>query len=421
VAAEFSLVGVRRSRVLALVEEGDRRAVTLLRVITSLDSYISATQLGITLASLALGWVGESTLAHLFTPLFARIVPDGYAVTAAHTAAVVLAFAIITFLHIVLGELAPKTLALERTERTALVVAWPMELFYKAFKAPIWVLNYSGSFVLRVCGMQSQAEHANTYTKEELRQLVEMSHKGGHLQNEEMVMVNNIIEFSEVEVREAMVPRTEIVAINDLTSLDEIYKVFTENKISRLPVYHESLDNIIGVLFLKDVVPYFSAPQGFSIPKVINRPIFVPETMPLQAALHQMKRSRMHIAIVVDEHGGTTGLVTLENLLEQIVGQIEDEFDVEGHDIISEKGRHLIKGTATIKTINRKLKLKLPEDESYTTLAGFMMDRAGKVLTVGQKVEYENLVFTVTQSERFRILEVEMVDKREGTPRVASA
>ncbi|KAF0248836.1 MAG: hypothetical protein FD167_1756, partial [bacterium] len=194
VAAEFSLVGVRRSKVLSLVETGNNRAKTLLRVISSLDSYISATQLGITLSSLALGWVGEEAIAHTLKPVFENILPAGYAIAAAHSAAIIVAFTIITFLHIVLGELAPKTLALERTETVAMLVAWPMEVFYKIFKAPIWVLNHSGSLVLRLAGLHSTAEHATAYTKEELRQLVEMSHQGGHLQNEEMEMVNNVIE-----------------------------------------------------------------------------------------------------------------------------------------------------------------------------------------------------------------------------------
>jgi CBS domain containing-hemolysin-like protein len=413
VAAEFSLVGVRRSRVLALIESGNKRAPTLLRVITSLDTYISATQLGITLASLGLGWLGESTLAHVLTPLFERVLPHSYAVGAAHTVAIVVAFTIITFLHIVLGELAPKTLALERTETVAMIVSRPMEIFYKVFKWPIKLLNNSGNLIVRTFGLHAQAEHAGgSYTKEELRQLAEMSHQGGHLQNEELLMLHNIIEFSDTEVREVMVPRTELHALSDKASLDEIYQTFTETGFSRMPVYTERLDNIIGVLFLKDIVPYLREPAAFSVARLLNRPLYLSETSFLSEALRQMRRARMHMAIVVDEHGGTLGIVTLEDILEQIVGEIQDEYDEEHFDWIREKdsGIYILDGGVTIRVLNRRLKVNLPEHEGYTTLAGFLMARAGKILKPGQKVEYGELVFTVTKAERFRIVEVQLED-----------
>jgi CBS domain containing-hemolysin-like protein len=414
VAAEFSLVGVRRSRVLALIEAGERRATTLLRVISALDTYISATQLGITLASLGLGWIGEATLSHVLIPIFERILPHGFAVGAAHTIAVVVAFTLITFLHIVLGELAPKTLALERTERTALLVARPMEIFYKIFKLPIRLLNNAGTIVVRLFGLKAGAEHAVSYTKEELRQLVEMSHQGGHLKNEELQMLHNIIEFSETQVRQVMVPRTEVCALSDKASFEEIYKAFTETGFSRLPVYHERLDNIIGVLFLKDILPYLREPVSFSIARLLNRPLYLSEASRLSEALRQMRRAQMHMAIVVDEHGGTLGVVTLEDILEQIVGEIQDEYDEEHLDWITERepGVYILDGGVTIRTLNRRLKLSLPEEEGYTTLAGFLMARAGKILKPGQSVTYGQLTFTVTKAERFRIKEVKFEDNR---------
>lgn len=413
VAAEFALVGVRRSRVLALVECGDRRATTLLRVITTLDAYISATQLGITLASLALGWIGEETLARAFTPVFERLIPHSYAVGAAHSVAIVLAFTIITFLHIVLGELAPKTLALERTERTALLVARPMELFYKLFKGPIWVLNHSGSLVLRLFGLSASAEQANSYTKEELRQLVEMSHQGGHIENEELQMLNNMIEFTETEIREVMVPRLEIQALSAKADFEETYRLFTECGFSRLPVYHTHLDKIIGILYLKDIVPYLRKPAKFSIARLIKSPIYLSEHTHLSEALRQMRRARVHMAIVMNEHGSTVGLVTLENVLEQIVGQIQDEYDEEHWEwsIESEPGTFIVKGGTTVKTLNRALKLEIPEESGYTTLAGFMMAVAGKVLVAGDHIEFKDWIFTVKQVEKRRILEVELTQR----------
>lgn len=409
VAAEFALVGVRRSRVLALLESGDRRAVTLLRVISTLDAYLSASQFGITLASLGLGWLGESTLAHAFTPMFARILPIGTATGAAHTFAIVLAFTIITFLHIVMGELAPKTLALEKTERVALLVAEPMEVFYKIFRIPIWILNQSGTLFLKLFGMRSSAEHTH-YTKEELRQLVEMTHQSGHIQNEELIMLNNIIEFAETEIREVMVPRTEVHALSDKATLEEIYTEFRSSGYSRLPVYSERLDNIIGILFVKDIFTYLKNPAGFSIAKLLNRPLYLPETAHLGEALRQMRRARVHMGIVVDEHGGTLGIVTLEDLLEQIVGEIQDEHDEEDTDWLVEQqpGQYILSGGVTIRLLNRRLKLGLPEEEGYTTLAGFMMHRAGEVMKPGESVQFGAMKFTVTKAEKFRITEVKL-------------
>lgn len=408
VAAEFSLVGVRRSRVLSLVETGNSRAKTLLRVINSLDAYISATQLGITLSSLALGWVGEEAIAHTLKPIFENFLPAGYAIAAAHSAAIIVAFTVITFLHIVLGELAPKTLALERTETVAMLIAWPMEIFYKIFKAPIWVLNKSGSLVLRIVGLHSSAEHATAYTKEELRQLVEMSHQGGHLENDEMEMVNNVIEFSNTEVRQIMTPRAEVCALTDKATITEIYNLFIENKFSRLPIYRDNLDNIAGVLNLKDIVPFFNDPKGFVLSKLLSKTFYLPETVTLEEALKQMRRARAHLSIVVDEHGGTLGVVSLEDILEEIVGEIDDEFDQDSAEVIVEKevGVFVIKGNTSIRDINKKTKINLPEEEGYTTLAGFLMDEAGKVLQAGQKLEYSGFQFTVTKTDRLRILEV---------------
>ncbi|MBL8148373.1 MAG: HlyC/CorC family transporter [Blastocatellia bacterium] len=410
VAAEFSLVGMRRSRILALIEEGDSRALTLLRVASTLDAYLSACQFGITLASLGLGWLGESTFADVLTPFFEKVIPTGYAVGIAHSVAIFLAFSFITFLHIVLGELAPKTLALERTEKMALVVAKPMELFYKFFKIPIQLLNYSGNLVLRIFKVKATAEHVSSYTKDELRQLVEMSHQSGHLQSEELQMLHNIIEFSDTEVREVMVPRTKVSAVSEKATFEEVDALFSETGFSRIPVYRDSLDNIIGTLFLKDIVSYLRSPEKFSIQKLITKVIYLPEKAHLGEALRQMRRARVHIGIVVDEHGATLGIVTLENVLEQIVGQIQDENDEDEKALLikTHPGVYTIDGGATIKLLNKELKLDLPEEDSYTTLAGFLMAQSGEVLKAGAQVKFGSLLFTVTKAERFRILEVKL-------------
>ena len=276
VASEFALVSVRRSRIAALVAHGNKRARALIRVIEHLDAYISATQLGITLASLALGWIGEQTLAHLFTPVFRLVLPGTPSELAAHSAAVAVAFSIITFLHIVLGELAPKTLALERAERVALFVARPMEVFYKTFKAPIWVLNHSGNLVLRLLGLKASTQHIASYSEEELRQLITLSHKSGHLIEDERRLISNVFDFTEATVESVMVPRTEIEAIDASLDPVEMLDFFEQTGYSRMPVFRESLDGIIGVLLHKDLSRVVRRGGSVDLQEIIRPAVFLP-------------------------------------------------------------------------------------------------------------------------------------------------
>jgi CBS domain containing-hemolysin-like protein len=418
VAAEFALVSVRQSRVAALVAEGNKRARTLMRVTRQLDAYISATQLGITLASLALGWVGEETLAHLLTPVFEKILP-GHAATsaaAAHTVAIAAAFVIITFLHIVLGELAPKTLALERAERVALAVARPMEIFYKVFRAPIRLLNYAGGLVLRVAGLQAMGEHAVAYSEEELRHLIALSHNGGHVAEDERQLLYNVFDFTGATLADVMLPRTEIEALSaDLTS-SEMLSRFIENGYSRMPVCRGSLDNIIGIVLQKDVVRVVQRGQSLSVDDVIRPALFLPPSMALNDALRGLRRSSAHMAFIVDEHGGVEGMVTLEDLLEEIVGDIRDEHDEAAARQITPQpdGSYIVRGNLSIRDANKELALALPESDSYHTVAGFMMARAGRLLAPEDSVEYNNLKFTVEEASGNRIVEARVEKLPEG-------
>jgi CBS domain containing-hemolysin-like protein len=417
VAAEFALVGVRQSRVAALVAEGNKRARTLMRVIKHLDAYISATQLGITLASLALGWLGEETIAHLLTPVFEKILP-GHATSmvAAHTVGIAGAFVIITFLHIVLGELAPKTLALERAERVALAVAWPMEIFYKVFKAPIQVLNYAGGLVLRMAGLHSTAEHAAVYSEEELRHLIALSHKGGHLAEDERQLLYNVFDFTDAALADVMLPRTEIEALSANLTPAEMLARFVETGYSRMPVYRGPLDNIIGIVLQKDIVRIVRQDSNSSIDDIIRPALFLPPSMRLNHALRSLRKSSAHMALIVDEHGGLEGIVTLEDLLEEIVGDIRDEHDeAAARQIIPQPdGSYIVRGNLSIRDANKQLGLALPESDSYHTTAGFMMARAGRMLRPKDSIEYNNLKLTVEAASRNRILEVKVEKLNEA-------
>jgi CBS domain containing-hemolysin-like protein len=404
VASEFALVGVRRSRIATLAATGDTNANRLLGLVDNLNAYISATQLGITLSSLALGWIGEPAIAHLLEAPLQGLVSE----TVLHTISFTVAFAIITFLHIVLGELAPKTLALERAERTALAIALPMQIFYKVFYYPIRLLDWAGTRTVRLFGLHPSGEHASIYTEEELRQLIDISRETGHLKEEEQQLINRVFDFSDADVRDAMVPRVSVDAIPHDASLDEIKRAFRELGYSRLPVYRERLDNVVGILFRRDLEPFLESPTGFDLKTLIHSPQYIPETAKLGDVLRLMQRTNSHLGVVVDEHGGMEGIITLEDLLEEIVGEINDEFDEEARSQIVENadGSYLLDGMLSIRDANRHLDLHLPEHESYTTLAGFLMSKAGSLLEAGDEIEHDGLSFRIERTEKRRIRRV---------------
>ncbi|MDQ3254702.1 MAG: hemolysin family protein, partial [Acidobacteriota bacterium] len=374
VAAEFALVGVRRSRIETLAEAGNRSARRLLGLLNNLSAYLSASQLGITLASLGLGYLGEPTITGLLEGPLARAgVPE----TWIHVISFFVGFAIITSLHIVLGEQAPKLVGLERAEKVAMLTAWPMQAFYTVFRWPIHALDWASARVVRIFGLHATSEHASIYTEEELRQLIDMSHKSGHLEAEERSLINRVFDFSEAEIRGAMIPRTAITALPITATLEEAEKVFSEAGYSRMPVYRERLDDIVGVLFMKDLIPCLSPnqPQEFNMERLLHPPMFVPVTARLGSVLSQMQAARTHLACVVDEHGGLEGIATLEDILEEIVGDINDEFDEEARAQIVEEGNgtYLLDGMLAVRDANRRFNLKLPEEDGYTTLAGFLL------------------------------------------------
>ncbi len=406
VASEFALVGVRRSRIEMLAARGSRSAQRLLELLDHLNTYISATQLGITMASLALGWIGEPVFAHLLeAPLRGRVSD-----ITLHTISFAIAFAIITFLHIVLGELAPKTLALERAEKVALAVSWPMQAFYKVFRWPIRMLDWSGTKVVRLFGLHPSGEHASVYTEDELRNLIDISRQSGQLKDEEQQLIHRVFEFSDAEVREAMVPRTQVTGLPVYATLPDVRNAFASTGYSRLPVYGSSPDDIIGLLFRKDLDMGRLNHDGFNLKDFVRPPTFIPATASLGEALRRMQAARVHFVFVIDEHGGMEGILTLEDLLEEIVGEINDEFDEEVREQIRRDGKtYVLDGMLSVRDANQYLKLDIPEDGGYTTIAGFLMDRAGRILHRGDKVDHERGVFEIERVEKRRITRVRLI------------
>jgi len=410
VASEFALVSVRRARLEARAAAGSKNARAALRLLDNPTIFISAVQFGITLASLALGWIGEPTVARLLEPIASAIASEGRAGYVAHLMAIVIAFSVITFMHIVFGELMPKMVALERAERIALFCSRPLELFAKVFGAPLWIFNSVGAFLGRLIGLKSTLDHAAVYTETELRQLIDVARDSGYLRAEERRLIHRVFEFSDTLVREAMVPRTEMAAIPNDSSLDQISRAFQQYGYSRLAVYKESLDNVMGFLHSKDVMPFLLCPEKFRLEEALQPPLYVVDTARLEDVLRQMQKAKSHFGFVVDEHGGLEGIITLEDLLEEIVGDISDEHDEEVNEQIMAAGenRYVLAGGLAVRDLNRRLKLSLPESESYTTIAGFLMTEAGHMLKPGDKVNYNGFIFEVDRVERRRVITVRL-------------
>ena len=432
VASEFALVAVRKSRIESQAADGDKAAVRLLGMLNNLNAYISATQLGITLSSLGLGWVGEPAVASLLEPILVWIGElTGATFLAAgpilHGISFAIAFSFITFLHIVFGELAPKTAALELSERVSYVIAVPLLIFYKVFNYPIRLLDWAGTKTVRLFGLHPSGAHGSSYTEDEIRQLIRVSEESGHLNKEERTLINKVFEFSETTVKEAMIPRTEVVAIPEKSKLEAIVKAFREYGYSRLPVYRDSLDDIAGFVHSKDVLTYILQPKTFELERIIQKPMYVVDTARLEDVLRQMQKEKFHFGFVVDEHGGVEGIITLEDLLEEIVGDISDEHDVEVDEQIVEQpdGSFLLDGSLAVRDLNRRLEINLPISDGYTTIAGFLMSETGQILSEGQMVPFNGHVFKIEKVEKHRILRVRMertpsqMDGAEGDSRLA--
>ena len=320
---------VRQTRIDELAAEGKSAAKVVQNELHHLDSYIAATQLGITLASLALGWIGEPSLAHLIEPLF--VFAGGIAATEfAHSAAIVISFFLITMFHIVLGELVPKSIALQRTEGTSLFVARPLHLFARLFRPVIFLMNGLGNLTVRALGLKAVNEHGSIHSVKELEMLVTQSHKAGLLDNVEEVLLRRVFDFGEKTAQHVMVPRTEIVGFAHDISIEDLQKKIAEERYTRFPVYEGTLDSIIGMVHIKDVFPLLNKEDSsapFAIMSILRPILTVPKTTAITKLMTLMQNKKAHLTVVIDEYGGTIGIVTLEDILEEIVGEVQDEFD----------------------------------------------------------------------------------------------
>ncbi len=402
---------MRPSRLDQLLAEGNKRAHLARHIYNHLNAYLSACQLGITISSLGLGWLGESTVEAALHPLFDLLSVPSSVVT---VLSFILAFVIITFLHVVVGELVPKTLAIDKTEAVALSVARPLHIFYKLMFPFIWLLNESSVLISKLFGLEPASEHEIAHTEEELRIIVGESYKSGEINQSEFRYVNKIFDFDERMAKEVMIPRTEIVTVETGQSIADLSDIMENERYTRYPVIDGDKDHIIGVLNLKEILSAYvkhGSDPSFSIDPYVKPIIRVIETIPIKELLIRMQKERSHIAILLDEYGGTSGLVTVEDIVEEIVGDIRDEFDADEIPEIRKikDGHFIVDAKLLIDEVNNILGTDI-EEEEVDTIGGWFLTQNYEV-EVGDEIEYGEYIFRVKQAEPHHIEYIEILQK----------
>ncbi|EJS55023.1 HlyC/CorC family transporter [Bacillus cereus] len=414
VAAEFAIVKVRSSRIDYLIAEGNNRAISVKTVITNLDEYLSACQLGITVTALGIGWSGKPALKHMFDVLFANWnVPTQLA----DILAVVLVFLFITFFHVVVGELAPKTFAIQKAEQVSFFVAKPLILFYRIAFPFIWILNGSARLITKFFGLKPPKKHDEVHSEEELRLLVSESYKNGEINQSEYKYVNKIFEFDDRIAKEIMVPRTEMNILNKEMPAEEALQKMSHEKYTRYPVVDGDKDHVIGFVNFKDIFTDFVKHRVVSektVEQYIRPIILVIESIPIHDLFLKMQRERTHIAILIDEYGGTSGLVTVEDILEEIVGDIQDEFDTDEQPEIQQvsETKTILEGKVLVSEVNALLGLTI-DDDDVDTIGGWILTKNIEIAE-GDTIEIENYKFCVKELDGHYIKRLEVTKPSES-------
>jgi CBS domain containing-hemolysin-like protein len=418
VAAEFAMVKVRSSRIDAFALERSIRAKFARSVVSNLNSYLSACQLGITLTSLGLGWLGAATVTGMLEPLLQNMNVPGSII---HAIAFVIGFTIIAAFHVTIGKQIPKTYAIRKSEQVVLWSAAPMMLFYKLMYPLIWCLNETSHWMLRKSGIEPETEHEAVHTEEEIRVLVKESHKNGYIGNTELTLVDNVFEFTETVAREVMIPRTEMACLYANLSFDENLEIAISAMRTRYPVCDPDKDNMIGFVHIKDLLK--NAREGLDDIRTIARPLMsVPETIPISTLLEQMQKKRTEIALLIDEYGGTSGLVTVEDILEELVGEIHDEFDRERPSIEQKDANtHSVDGLLHIDEFNDYFGLDI-ETDVYDTIGGWVSSQVGTPPKKNQRVLYGGYALIVDETDHLRISRIvvrKLPEQKEVVPFVS--
>jgi len=407
VLSEFALVKVRRTRLQELADNGHRNAEVALDVTADIDRYLSATQLGITMASLGLGWLGEPAIARLISPVFINVA--GWSPVYTHTIAGIIAFALITLLHIVLGELVPKSIAIQKAEQTALFTAGPLKLFFRVFYPIIWLFNELSRLILGTFNIKPANEADLAHTEEELRMLVSASQEHGFLDMVEGNLLNKVFTFSDRVAREIMVPRQDIITLYTDDTYEDVLNMVRQHGHTRYPLCETDKDHVIGLIHVRDIFKLSGNPPGKRITEIKRDILIVPEGMLISDLLQKMRQSRTHMAIVADEFGGTAGLVTMEDILEELVGEIHDEFDVAPPEItIIEEGEYEVSGRVLLEELEELLDIDFGENDEVDTIGGLMFTILGRRPEVGDHIELGCYRFEISEVEGMRILKVKV-------------
>ncbi len=402
VASEFALVSVRHTRINQLANEGNSTAKLTSYALKELDKYIAATQLGITIASIGLGWVGEATLARLIHPLF-DFLPYVSNTIATHTVAVALAFVLITFMHVVIGELMPKSVALQFPEKTTLFVTRPLVFVAKLFTPFIFLLNGFGNLLLKLLKIPPASQLHSVHTEEELDMIIDASYKGGVLNETESFLLKNTLKFTDLTAKQIMVPRCDVVSISVDIPVEELKEIILENQYTRYPVYDGSIDNITGILHVKDLYSKKMKDEEFSISDILRKPLFVTETMTTDSLLKNFKNNKTEIAIVIDEFGGMSGIISLEDVLEEVFGDVQDEFDEEEKDIkkVADE-KYIVNGLLRIDEFFEYFSIHQQEDE-VETICGLVQKLLGRLAKMNDEVLIDGYRLKVVELKGRRI------------------
>ncbi|MCY7362007.1 MAG: hemolysin family protein [Ignavibacteria bacterium] len=412
VAAEFALVKVRKTQIQTSELKSDKKAKLAMKQITHLDEYLAATQFGITISSLGLGWIGEPVTSRILEPLY-HLAGINNPQTI-HTISLTVGFILITFLHIIIGELAPKSIAIRYPKATTLFVSIPLNIFYVIFKPLIHVLNGTANKILKIIGLEPATDSERSHSEEEIRSLIAEGTKSGSIDETEQALIEKIFDFNDKIAREVMVPRNSMVAINVNDNRDEIIQKVIDEGFSRIPVYKDNFDNIIGVIYSKDIISAAEHREIIVLQDIIRPAHFIPETKHIGEILKDFQRKHIHLGIVVNEHGGVEGLVTLEDILEEIVGEIEDEYDIETeNESVNEnsgkKGAYFVNPNITIEEFNKKFNTDVPSDsDEYQTLSGFLHTVTGHVPELFERIDFKELIITIMKKSGNKLIQVKV-------------
>ena len=406
VASEFALVSVRQTRMQQLANEGNKTAQIATKALKTLDRYIAATQLGITIASIGLGWVGEATLAKLIHPLF-DFLPYVSNTIATHSIATLIAFVLVTFLHVVIGELMPKSIALQFPEKTTLIIARPLVGVANILSPFIYILNGFGNWMLKLMNIPSAQAHHSVHSEEELDMIIDESYKCGVLNETESFLLKNSLKFTDLTAKQVMVPRCNIVALSVDINQEEYAKIVLENQYTRYPVYSEKYDNIIGILHVKDLYSCKLKNEEIKIKDILRPPLFVTETATTDSLLKDFKKNKTEIAVVIDEFGGVSGIVTLEDVLEEIFGEVQDEFDDEETNIKQvAENKYIANGLYRIEDFFEYFNLKQPSEFDVETIGGYIQKLLCRLAKINDEVQIENLKLRVVELKDRRIKKI---------------